>query len=150
VETLEGRPPGPDTRSPWRRAAQPLAVAGVMAAGAVYVLAQNPNTSTAYPQCPLKVLTGIDCPGCGVTRSIYSLLQGDVASALSHNLLFVLALPLIVYALVRWGAGRLGYELPSLPRWRPWMTWAGLVVLVAFAVARNMAGTPVSWLDATA
>lgn len=51
--------------------------------------------------CPFKALTGLDCPGCGGTRAVESLVQGGVASAADHNLLVVVALlacPIVVLA----------------------------------------------------
>ncbi|WP_443937517.1 DUF2752 domain-containing protein [Pedobacter sp. MW01-1-1] len=33
--------------------------------------------------CPLKFLTGIDCPGCGFQRSFIALVQGDFAKSWS-------------------------------------------------------------------
>ena len=38
--------------------------------------------------CPILALTGIPCPGCGMTRAYLSLLQGDVAAAFSYNAMF--------------------------------------------------------------
>jgi hypothetical protein len=35
--------------------------------------------------CPLHAATGLPCPGCGVTRGISALAQGDVALALGAN-----------------------------------------------------------------
>ncbi|PZF72120.1 DUF2752 domain-containing protein [Taibaiella soli] len=32
--------------------------------------------------CPFRRLTGIDCPGCGLQRSVISLLKGDIAVSL--------------------------------------------------------------------
>ena len=32
--------------------------------------------------CPFKKLTGLDCPGCGLQRSIVSLLKGDVVASI--------------------------------------------------------------------
>ena len=36
--------------------------------------------------CPLRAFTGIICPGCGMTRSFLSLVQGDLWKAFSYHL----------------------------------------------------------------
>jgi hypothetical protein len=46
--------------------------------------------------CLLKNITGIPCPSCGVTRSVISLLNGDLSSAVSVNPLGVLLFIMIV------------------------------------------------------
>lgn len=43
--------------------------------------------------CPLKSLTGIDCPGCGMQRSFIALLRGDFVHSLS---LYPALLPLLL------------------------------------------------------
>jgi hypothetical protein len=35
--------------------------------------------------CPSKKYAGIDCPGCGMQRSWYSLYKGDIAGSWSYN-----------------------------------------------------------------
>jgi hypothetical protein len=47
------------------------------------------------PSCPFRALTGLDCPGCGSTRSALALTRLDLTTALDYNLLF----PLTVLAL---------------------------------------------------
>lgn len=32
--------------------------------------------------CPFKRLTGLDCPGCGLQRSVIALLKGDIPGSL--------------------------------------------------------------------
>lgn len=32
--------------------------------------------------CPFKKMTGLDCPGCGLQRSIVALLKGDIIASL--------------------------------------------------------------------
>ncbi len=45
------------------------------------------HTQTASPFfCPLRVLTGIPCPGCGLTRSFIAITQGDLIGALNYHL----------------------------------------------------------------
>ena len=79
------------------RTAPPLALfAGVvlgmaaLGAGAV-VFFFNPATHGFYPVCMFHQLTGLNCPGCGGTRSAYALLHGNFALALKDNALFVVA-----------------------------------------------------------
>ena len=35
--------------------------------------------------CPFKSMTGIDCPGCGMQRSVIKLLEGDVAQSIAFH-----------------------------------------------------------------
>lgn len=51
--------------------------------------------------CPVALLTGIPCPGCGMTRALNALVRGDWAEAwLYHPISFLVATQLLV--LVSW------------------------------------------------
>lgn len=52
--------------------------------------------SWPLPPCPTRAILGVECPGCGSGRCISALLEGDVRSALSYNLLLPPALLLLV------------------------------------------------------
>jgi len=147
VEDFDGRPQ-PPLRPDWRGALQPLGVAAIAAAGCAYVGLMNPNESSAYPQCPLRAVTGWDCPGCGLTRSVYALMHGDAWQAIDHNVLAIVLLPLAILAFARWTATRVGYSTPRIPRWRPWMSVVAGVAVISFLVARNLPG--LEYLRATA
>ena len=47
----------------------------------------NPSTAGFFPVCPLYSMTGLACPGCGMTRGLHALLHGDISTALGYNLL---------------------------------------------------------------
>lgn len=50
--------------------------------------------------CPIKFITGISCPGCGMTRALFSLLRLDVKSAVYyHPLVFVMPIIVIIILL---------------------------------------------------
>jgi len=42
--------------------------------------------------CIFQNLTGLPCPGCGMTRSITSAVRGDIAESLSHHRLGLLTM----------------------------------------------------------
>lgn len=64
--------------------------------------------------CPFRALTGLPCPGCGMTHAFIALGHGNLAAAWHYN---ALSLPLFALGLL-WLTGRLtGYRtLPVLPR----------------------------------
>ena len=61
--------------------------AGVGAAAIVTAFAVTPALSTSGPTlCPMRLITGLPCPGCGLTRSWTAAAHGHFADAFSYNL----------------------------------------------------------------
>lgn len=58
--------------------------------------------------CPFKHLTGLDCPGCGVQRSVIALLKGDLMASFK---LYPATIPLI--GLLVFAAIHLKFELKN-------------------------------------
>jgi hypothetical protein len=56
----------------------------------------KPSTGEYFTICGFKNLTGLPCPGCGLTHSFCALTQGDIAGAFAFNLLG----PLLYLALI--------------------------------------------------
>jgi hypothetical protein len=54
--------------------------------------------------CPIKFITGISCPACGMTRAVLAILHGDTHAALNYHPLVitlpVLLISVIVYMLI--------------------------------------------------
>ncbi|MDP3892407.1 DUF2752 domain-containing protein [Nocardioides sp.] len=110
---------------------------------------RDPHESGSWGVCPFRALTGLDCPGCGGLRAVNDLTHLDLAAAASSNLLVVLVVPLAIavwgwWLVVRWRGVPLppSVEAASL-RWGV----VAMVVLVAFAVLRNLPG--LEWLSST-
>jgi Protein of unknown function (DUF2752) len=122
----------------------PLAVAAGV--GAAWLAAASLRLSDSGPTpCPWRMLTGLDCPFCGATRSAASLARGDVVAALDHNALFVLViLPL---AVVAWGiwAARSWRGLPA-----PVIANRTVLVLMAVTAGWWVLRLAVPWLGSTA
>lgn len=60
----------------------------------------DPATTVWAPKCPFKLLTGLDCPGCGSQRALHALLTGDLRAAWRAHPLLVVALPYLGVGLV--------------------------------------------------
>lgn len=46
----------------------------------------NHGQQVPFLVCPFKYLTGIPCPGCGLTRSFIAIVRGDWSQAIAQNL----------------------------------------------------------------
>ena len=107
----------------------------------------DPSGSNIFPVCPFHAMTGLNCPGCGATRGMHALLNGDVLTALHFNAMLIVFVPLMIYgiaALVLFGIR--GRGLP-VPRFATQGTWAFLVLMIAFGVLRNLPFYPFTILS---
>lgn len=125
----------------------PLAVGATAVIGTVALHLRDPNVSGSWGYCPVRLATGLDCPGCGTLRAVHALTEGDLGAALSSNVATVALLPLAVLIWVGWTrrAWR-GGGAPVLGSSRAQLV-TGLAVaatLLAFGVVRNLPGA--DWL----
>lgn len=49
-----------------------------------------------YIHCPIKAITGLYCPGCGITRMLLSIIQLDFYQAFRYNPLLFITLPIFI------------------------------------------------------
>jgi hypothetical protein len=120
--------------------AGPVATALAGVAGLAYVAANDPNrTGAAFPACPFHAMTGLWCPGCGMTRATHALLHGDLAAAISANVFLPVFAVLIVAGWLTWFLPTIG-RCPPRAVWRlPVGAWVGLgSALLVFGVVRNL------------
>ena len=56
----------------------------------------DPTHYSIMPKCPVKLMTSLDCPGCGFQRALHALLHGRVVEAIHYNLFLIVAIPLTI------------------------------------------------------
>ena len=93
-------------------------------------------TSISIP-CLLYELTGLKCPGCGITRMFISLVRLDFAAAFSYNPVILITGPFILAYLVYSEIKYISSGSRRTGRWEIFL-WAELVLLIAFGILRNI------------
>jgi hypothetical protein len=74
-----------------------LAAVALATAAAVWpALPAHPSLA-----CPLRSLTGIPCPMCGMTRGVVAAVHGDILGSLRYNPAAILVVALVAFVIVR-------------------------------------------------
>jgi len=73
-------------------------------AGAVYLFVFEPGRSGFFPPCMFRLVTGMQCPGCGTTRALHEITHAHLKAAFMLNPLLLLASPFLLYAFLRYSA----------------------------------------------
>lgn len=71
----------------------------VVVCGVALLYAVSPEDSALFPACPIRELTGLNCPGCGTLRAVHALLHGRFLQAAGYNCFVVCSLPCMAAAL---------------------------------------------------
>ncbi len=87
--------------------------------------------------CLFYELTGLKCPGCGITRMFVALAELDVAAAFKHNSFLLVTGPLILGYLIWCEVKYVRYGNRRMGKWEILM-WAELVLAIAYGVLRNI------------
>jgi len=82
-------------------ASKQMLILVILATVGIVTLICYPPTSHQYIPCIFNVATGLHCAGCGTTRAIASLLQGNILEASRNNLLLFLWGPYCIYMLYK-------------------------------------------------
>ena len=88
--------------------------------------------------CPFHALTGLLCPGCGVTRMCLALLTLDLSAAWAANPVLLLLLPVLAALLARPGARYVKPGRAALSRGESALVWGRAAVLLLWGIARNL------------
>ncbi|HQX55291.1 MAG TPA: DUF2752 domain-containing protein [Pyrinomonadaceae bacterium] len=120
--------------------------ASAIAVGSALVAYFDPTKISVLPICPLFSVTGIACPGCGLTRGFHALFHGDIISAIDFNLL--VPVWAVIFAYVVLSLSLLSIRGRGLRMWvtDPKFLWGFLIVLVIFGILRNIPVYPLTFL----
>ncbi|MDR0982568.1 MAG: DUF2752 domain-containing protein [Culturomica sp.] len=112
----------------------------VIAIIAVVYFSYDPAQNSYFPKCPFYVLTGYKCPGCGSQRAIHALLNGNVISAFTENMLLVLAIPYILLGVVLDIKKFHGLRIQRLRKtlYGQKAILAVLIIIIGFWILRNV------------
>ena len=115
--------------------------ATAIAAGVVVLYLFDPSAATFFPRCLFHALSGLQCPGCGLTRALHHVLHGRWAEAFRLNAFGVVFAPLLLAGAV----SETRYVLrgpSSTPRLveKPWIAWVAFALIVSWGIGRNLMG----------
>ncbi len=108
-----------------------------IAVAAVYLFVFEPGKNGLFPDCPFRLLTGLNCPGCGTSRGLHRLLHGDLIGAFQFNPLMMLLLPIFLFVFVRHTAAVFRERPIKSNQLDPRFIWMFFVAVMSFWVFRN-------------
>ena len=104
-----------------------LVSAAILISGITVAALADPRTTSLFPRCPVKMLTGLDCPGCGTGRAIHAAAHGHFREAFLYNPFLCFVLPLVAALVIR-------------PQWakKPAVAWGTFAVSILWMILRNI------------
>lgn len=113
--------------------------------GLIFLFFINPEKNTIFP-CFFHFATNLDCPGCGMTRALYSLLHLKFWQAFRYNPLIYLFVSIAAFFGISGYIYLITGKLIKLKLDIPKPFILGLVVvIVAFVILRNIPVEPFSY-----
>jgi hypothetical protein len=87
--------------------------------------------------CLFRLVTGLQCPGCGISRMLIALVRLDLVSAFRCNPAVFLTGPLVLFFLVRSDVDYIRTGKSSANKYQTFWI-AELVLLLGFGIVRNL------------
>lgn len=101
----------------------------------------NPEETVWIPKCPFYILTGYQCPSCGIQRAIYNLLHFELYKAFTHNPFLILSVPYgIMLIIVTWITPKSRLDKLKKICYNRLTIKAYLVLMVLWWIIRNIIG----------
>ena len=109
----------------------------IVCLGVIYFFI-DPTTSTFAPKCPFRLLTGFDCPACGIQRFAHHALNGEWGEAIRYNYFLVISLPYFIAVAIT--SFFKGTRVESSRRYvqHPYVVLSVLALMILWWIARNI------------
>ena len=88
--------------------------------------------------CPIYKFTGLLCGGCGITRMCSALIHLDFAAAFYYNCVYTTLLPLWFITGISYLYNYVRYGKSNQKKWHQVVLTSSIVILLVFAVLRNI------------
>ena len=88
-------------------------------------------------KCVFHEITNLYCPGCGITRAIFSLMELDIIEAIKYNILIITVIPIVIFnyiiKIINW------INLKDQKELYPKTVWNIILIFVMlFGILRNI------------
>lgn len=90
--------------------------------------------------CPFHLLTGLNCPGCGVSRMLLSLLRLDLPAAFRYNAALLCLLPVLFALFLAHAIRYVRDGSAALSRFGQGTELGLVCILVLWGLVRNLIG----------
>lgn len=99
----------------------------------------NTNLVNYIPQCWIYQTTGILCPGCGGTRCVINLFQGNTKEAFfSHMIFFITIIYLLIYNIVYIINLNKKKKIATWIYPKYWYSIIFVIILLIYTIIRNI------------
>lgn len=112
------------------------ATALLFALGGVYAVFLR-HTGIGFV-CPFNFLTGLKCPGCGVTRMCLALLRLDFPAAFAANPVILLQSPVLAVIFVTYSVTYIRTGHWQMHCWQNVALWGCIAILILYGIVRNI------------
>ncbi len=112
--------------------------AAVLLGGCAYAVFYQ-LTGIGIP-CPFHLITGLNCPGCGVTRMLVYIMHLDLGNAFRSNAVLFCMLPFLLLLLGYWLYRYIRFGALRNNRAVEIVCWVFVGILLIWGIVRNIIG----------
>lgn len=91
-----------------------------------------------YIPCVFHLVTGLYCPGCGVTRMSIALIEGDVIRAFQNNGAVLILMPFFIFEFFWYFYNYVQGKHKKMSKIHTFVVYVVLSVLILFGILRNL------------
>ncbi|WP_419563409.1 DUF2752 domain-containing protein [Ruminococcus sp.] len=89
------------------------------------------------PPCYIHHFTGLYCPGCGATRAVYALVNGDILLSLRQNAFLAVGIVIVLILYIQFVLRAFGKKINTFINTQGFI-WIMFALLIVYTILRNI------------
>lgn len=91
----------------------------------------------SLPPCYIHHFTGLYCPGCGATRAVYALVNGDILLSLRQNAFLAVGIVIVLILYIQFVLRAFGKKINTFINMQGFI-WIMFALLIVYTILRNI------------